>query len=1046
MRISRTDCSSSLCERAAEGFNGEPRQLPIVSLASKTVKLDTPRLLLFCFVLFFLTLRPVGALDTGKQIAQYGHTAWRIEAGVFAGTPNVMAQTTDGYLWIGTQAGLMRFDGVRFVSWRPPDGNELPSSRILSLLGARDGSLWIGTSVGLARWRNGNLTNYGDATGSIMAILEDPAGTIWIARANLSDTNGPLCKVTNTEVRCYGRQDGLVLPYAVTLANDGLGNVWAAGGLMVSRWQTSSADTYIPAGLNPAEIFNGVLTLASSGDGSLWVGLVHTGKGGGLQKLVQGAWKPFVTPEFDGRTLPVTKLLVDRHGSLWVGTLNQGIYRIQGNKVDHFRSSDGLSGDAVTGLFQDCEGSIWVLTSKGIDKFHDLQVVSFSTRQGLSADQVNSVLASRDGTVWIGNYGLDVLRSGKIASIQPRNGLPGRAVTSLLEDRAGRLWVGIDQELAVYEHGSFRKIHTRDGRLLGGVRAMTEDVDGSIWVVTSDANQTRRLLRIQDLRIREEISSPELTATNTLASDPHGGVWLGLISGGLARYRNGQTEFFSFNNSPHDGPVHGLLVNTDASVLAATPSGVLGWRNGKVQRLTVRNGLPCDVIYALISDKTSTLWLYAACGLIAVPNAELQRWWRSPDVTVRSSLLDVFDGAQPMSTPFRPNASRSPNGRLWFANETVLQMVDPVHLDGNPIPPPVHIEQITADRKIYWQNSSGDASSSQPRLPPLVRDLTIDYTALSLVSPEKVHFRFKLEGQDRDWREVVNDRQVEYTNLGPGSYRFRMTASNNSGVWNEAGTFLDFSVAPAYWQTNWFRTMCVVATLGLLFAIHRIRLSIVERRQREITMLNDRLTRAQEEERSRIAGELHDGVLQQLTFVALSLGTVKYELPSDSDQVKHEINELQDKLKDIGTDIRQLSHELHPAILEDRGLPDALSSYCEEFSKVRGIPVSYEAAANVRELSPGTALCIYRIAQEALVNIAKHSKAKNVRVRLTRSDGRVRLTVSDDGTGFALDQAGESGGLGLINMRERVRQLKGTLEFDSQTGRGTTLRAEVPFR
>jgi ligand-binding sensor domain-containing protein len=245
MRISRTDRSSSPRERAAKGFNGEPRQLPAVSLSSKTAKVDAPRLILFCFVLFFLTISQVGALDTSSQISQYGHTAWRLEDGVFSGAPNAIAQTTDGYLWIGTQAGLMRFDGVRFVSWRGPQGNELPSSRINSLLGGRDGSLWIGTSTGLARLRNGNLTNYKDATGSIMAILEDRAGTIWIARANLSDTNGPLCKVTDMGLRCYGRDDGLAIPYAVTLANDTLGNVWLAGGAMVSRWQKSSADTYV---------------------------------------------------------------------------------------------------------------------------------------------------------------------------------------------------------------------------------------------------------------------------------------------------------------------------------------------------------------------------------------------------------------------------------------------------------------------------------------------------------------------------------------------------------------------------------------------------------------------------------------------------------------------------------------------------------------------------------------------------------------------------------------------------------------------------------
>jgi ligand-binding sensor domain-containing protein len=323
---------------------------------------------------------------------------------------------------------------------------------------------------------------------------------------------------------------------------------------------------------------------AARPDGSLWVGLVHSGKGGGLQQLEQGAWKPFVTPEFDGSTLEVTTLLLDRDGSLWVGTLNRGIYRIQGNKVDHFRSSDGLSGDAVTGLFQDGEGNIWIATSRGVDEFHDIRVASFSTRQGLSADQVISVLASRDGTVWLGNHNLDALRPDKITSIQPRDGLPGREVTSLLENRAGRLWVGVDEGLSVYDKGKFKKIDTRDGGPLGAIVAMTEDVDGSIWAqIRPTANPNPpRLLRIQDLRISEEISSPPLAAVNTLASDPHGGVWFGVASGGLARYRHGQMEFLSFNHSFHDGTVNGLLVNSDTSVLAATPSGLVGWSSSLV--------------------------------------------------------------------------------------------------------------------------------------------------------------------------------------------------------------------------------------------------------------------------------------------------------------------------------------------------------------------------------------------------------------------------------------------------------------------------------
>jgi PAS domain S-box-containing protein len=293
-------------------------------------------------------------------------------------------------------------------------------------------------------------------------------------------------------------------------------------------------------------------------------------------------------------------------------------------------------------------------------------------------------------------------------------------------------------------------------------------------------------------------------------------------------------EFFSLNQSPHDGPVHGLLVNSDASILAATASGLVGWQNGRVQSLTVRNGLPCDLIYALISDQKTTLWLYTACGLIAIPNAELQRWWESPDTMVKTTLLDAFDGAQPMSTPLRPNASRSPDGRLWFANQNFVQMIDPAHLDGNPTPPPVHVEEIIADHKPL---SPRDGL----RLPPLTRDLEIDYTALSFIAPQKVRFRYKLEGHDSEWQDPGTRRQAFYSDLPPANYRFRVIASNNDGVWNEEGATLAFSVAAAWFQTWWFRAGSLAALLALLWCIYGLRVRSIQRRSQQLASINAKL-------------------------------------------------------------------------------------------------------------------------------------------------------------------------------------------------------------
>jgi signal transduction histidine kinase len=429
----------------------------------------------------------------------------------------------------------------------------------------------------------------------------------------------------------------------------------------------------------------------------------------------------------------------------------------------------------------------------------------------------------------------------------------------------------------------------------------------------------------------------------------------------------------------------------------------------------------------------------------------LDAWIADPQRTIQATVFDSSDGVRshPTTSGYSPRVAKAPDGEFWFLPFDGVSVIDPHHIPFNKLPPPVHIEQIVADRKTY--DTASDRSGNL-RLPPLSRDLEIDYTALSLVAPEKNRFRYKLEGLDKDWHDVGNRREAFYTNLPPRHYRFRVAASNNSGVWNEEGAFLDFAVAPAYYQTNWFRALCVVIVASIIWAAHRLRVRALEKRQAlleqhqtEIRALNEQMIKAQEAERMRISGDLHDGVLQQITSLTLRLGKVKRQVPPDSEATAT-VNSLQQQLIQIGTDIRHISHELHPALLQESGLPAALSSYCEEFSNVRGLPVSCETDESVEELSPGAALCLYRIAQEALGNAAKYSQARRVEVRLTRSNGLVRLTVSDDGVGCDPERIGKSGGLGVINMRERVLQLRGTFEFKSETGRGTTVKAEVPFR
>jgi PAS domain S-box-containing protein len=767
------------------------------------------------------------ALDPDLRISQYAHTAWRVRDGTFAGAPSAIAQTTDGYVWIGTLAGLLRFDGVRFVPLVPPAGKHLPNPAVISLLGATDGSLWIGTDYGLAQWKNGDLINFPETAGRVNSIYEDRDGTIWMARSRTEA--GGVCKVAASVATCYAPKDG-VPPYAQVLIRDNLGFFLIGHSTGIVRWKPGSSTSYELPGLKSKPGLSGISDLALAPDGSVWVGIWNPGHGLGLEQLVNRSWKTFITPTLDGSRLRVNSLRLDRHNALWIATDGKGIYRVHDGNVDRFAASDGLSSDSVEYAFEDREGNLWLTTAEGVDCLRGTPVVNFSVHEGLTADKVESILAARDGTVWIGNHGgLDLVRGNHVSSIGPRNGLPGDRITSLFEDHAGRLWVGLDNGLFLDEHGRFTPVLHPDGSLMGIVLAMTEDKDNNVWaaVIRNPPGRPTKLICFRDGRFVKEISDQRLDVSS-LAADPQSGFWLGLLHGGLARYRNDQVQIFLFKDA--SARVYQVLANLDGSVLAATNHGLVEQRGETQHILDGKNGLPCSRMYTLVTDKHSDLWLYAECGLIEIKSDDVQRWRDHPDRKINFDLFDAYDGAQAYIPPFRPVATRSNDGRLWFANDTVAQMIDPDGLLRNRIPPPVHIEDVLADRKSY-------SPQSGLRLPALTRDLEIDYTALSFVVPQRVHFQYKLEGYDRDWQDARTRRQAFYSNLPPRSYTFRVQACNNSGVWNEAGASLDFFVAPAYYQTNRFRFFCVAALIALLWALHRWRvhrLTHQEKRLRDV--------------------------------------------------------------------------------------------------------------------------------------------------------------------------------------------------------------------
>ena len=987
------------------------------------------RALVLC-LFTMLAAHPAWALDPRIRISQYGHSSWRTRDGHLAGAvPAESVQTSDGFLWTSTNTGLIRFDGVRFSPWSPPEGQRLPGpAEAAALLAARDGSLWIGNDGYLSQWRDGRLINY-RVEYRVLSILESRDGTVWFCGLSLSGNGaGGLCRIQGSGVRCYGRSEGIEAAFVRPLAEDDAGNLWIGADASVVRWTPASQTVYRIPGLRSKVGQWAISALVPTPDGSIWLGIGAPGPGLGLQRLVGGVWKTFSAGGLDGSTLSVMSLHIDRDGALWVGTFNHGLYRIHGETVDHFGATDGLSGDSVEQIFEDREGTLLVSTTKGLDSFRDLDVVTFSTHEGLGTDEVDSVLVARDGTVWAGGAeSLDAIRDGVVTSLRTGRGLPGTQVTSMLEDRGGRLWVGIDDSLTLLRDGRFQRIDTPAGMVMG----LTEDVDGSVWAYLSGS--PRKLVHIEEDRVREVFADPRVPTARRVAADPAGGVWLGLASGELARFRHGVVESFSFGDDPNRRPdvtyIQQIVASGDGTVLGAAKFGLIGWRKGTKRLLTVRNGLPCDHLTGLVEDGGGGLWLATSCGLLRVAREELEAWWKDPEVKVHPKVLDLLDGWLPGGAPFQA-AARAPDGRLWFVNTGVLQLVDPERLPRSTLPQPVHLEEVIADRRSY-------PPSADLTLPPLTRDLQISYTAPSLAVPQKLRFRYKLDGHDSDWVDSGTRRQAFYSDLGPGDYRFRVIASNTDGVWSEEGPFLRFSVAPAWYQTNRFRLLCAVSGVLILWALYRLRV-------RRIEAVVDARFDERLAERTRLARDLHDTLLQTIQGSKM-VADDALDAATDAHRMRNALEQLSGWLERAMQEGRAALHSLRTSTTEGNDLFEAFKRAVESEVVPGSMVATCAVAGEAREMHPIVRDEVYRIGYEAILNACLHSKARRLSVALEYARD-LTLRVADDGVGIdaAVVNQGKPGHFGLQGMRERAGRIEGKLTLVSSESSGTAFTLVVP--
>jgi signal transduction histidine kinase/ligand-binding sensor domain-containing protein len=982
------------------------------------------------------------ALNPSLDINQYGHTAWTIRDRFTTGTAFAMAQTPDGYLWLASEFGLFRSDGVRFVPLQPRAGQHLPESPY-SLLVTRDGTLWIGTFAGLASWNNGKLTQYPEVgAGFITSLLEDREGTVWAGAMGGSPgiTTGHLCAIQNGSAQCYG-QDGAFGSFVWSLGEDRSGALWACAESGLWRWKPGPPKRYTMPGVRLAD-------LTQSGDGRLIVGI----RGGGLRQVVGDKLEAYPirralnsNATLPDRDIDANKLLRDHDGGLWIGTNQRGLIHVHHGRTDAFTAESGLSGNIIAGLFEDREGNIWVSTAGGIDRFRELPVTTVSAKQGLSSDNVSSVIATTDGSTWIATRdGLTRWQKGQTTVFRKANGLPDNFVQSMYQDHAGRIWVFTGHGLSWFNNGRCVSV---DGVPSTEVYSITGDNAGNLWL-----SGNKGLAHLREGRLTENLPWTALgrrqQAKVIISDQDRDGLWLGFWQdGGVEYFKDGQVRLsYTVANGMTKGPVAALRLDRDAAVWAATQNGgVNRIKDGRITTLTTSNGLPCDRIHWTTEEDDRSFWLYTACGLLRIPHSQVDAWISDPARRIEPTLWDATDGALPWGSPssFGPTFAKAVDGKLWLVTREDIEVVDPAHPALNKLPPPVHVKQIVADQKIYWQSLPG-APASSLHLPARTRDVEIDYTALGLTAPEKMQFRVKLEGQDNDWRVPVNPRHTHYTNLSPGPYRFRVIASNNSGVWNEQGDSLEFSIAPAYYQTNWFRALCALLVLALVWVIYQAR---VRQLRHEFALTLE----AQVGERTSIARDLHDTLLQSFHGLMLRFQIVSQLLPDRPVEAKTELDTTIDRAAQAITEGRDAVQGLRASAVQTNDLARAINTLGEELatdprndgSPTLGVTVEGEP----RNLHPILRDEIYRIAAEALRNAFHHAAARHIEVEVRYDHDEFRLRVRDDGNGIdpaLLSRQGSEGHYGLPGMRERAELVGGKLTVWSEAGTGTEVELRVP--
>jgi len=963
-----------------------------------------------------LFANPAQAVDSTLALTQYIHTSWTEREGFALPTVQALAQTPDGYLWLGTSSGLYRFDGVHFVAWKPVEGEALPSNEIRALEPSRDGTLWIGTASGVSKLTRGRLQNFtarnGLPGGKVVTILEDHAGRLWVAATG--STAGSLSVIQNGSVKTYTPSSSVL-----SLFEDRANNLWigASDGLCKWRSDAGGCSQRFPAT---------ALSVGEDGAGNLLVGDAQTRT---VLRLWDGALKPAIRSE-NNVSLAPRVLLRDRDGNVWIGTMGQGLIRLRDGKAERFTRRDGLSGDLIGALFEDREGNLWIGTTNGLDRIRNPKVPRLSTIEGLSGDLITSVYATRDGGTWVGTSGggLNRLHNGSITHYLLENGLPSTTITALYEDAGQRAWVATTAGLARWAQGRFVQVRSQDGSAVDRVFAITGDANGNLWL----ADGRRGLLQVRGDRIAPHAirDLPNQKDIYQIHVDRHDSLWIGYYHGGLAVARDDKVTSYYPPDRLNTGTVNAIYETRNGSMWLGTEHGLSRLRNGLWTTWTKQQNLPEGGIYGIIEDQHDGLWLTTSGGLLRAAASALDASADGAPQALALSVYGLSEGIRLGSEGkmANPRLAQSNNGVLWIATEDGVAFIDPARMHRNALPPPVVIEQMSVDGKRL------DISGSTE---PVFRGrlVQVQFAALSLAAPERIRFRYRLESVDPDWMEGGTLRNVSYADLRPGRYRFRVIASNDDGVWNTTGASVAFHVQQPFYLTWWFDGLCAAALALLAWGAHSLR-------QRQLRSRFELVL----QERSRLTRDLHDTLLQGFAGVLYQLEAAWRQFDNAPEQSRQK---LERALEQADQSLREARHAISflrlPAV-ENSTLPEALLVAGKQFTDGTPIRLSLDVKGEARPFPYDVQANLYVLAREAVNNAVKHARPAHITIEFEYTPDGLRLVVRDDGVGFDPESSPKKDQWGIPAMKERAEHIGATLTVKSSPGHGTSIEIDLGGR